>query len=162
MRATSAAAPMTADEAAARELLSFLQEVGDAPEVIWTAGIAMIQRALDEAVEARWSRFRSYPQGQLRRLNEAINRGLKLNELAVALQEADTVQERALTADLYDRAAVAGKATRPAEIARLANADAHRRDRAGIPSTNFHLEADYPVSGVRETKNRDGAGDSIE
>jgi GNAT superfamily N-acetyltransferase len=155
------------EDAAARELMQFLQEVGDAPEVIWTAALAMIQRALDDAAEARWSRFRSYPQGQLRRLNESIARGVKLGELAVALQEADSAQERGLAADLLDHAAAAAKATRraqtkPAEIARLANADARRRERAGIPSTNFHLEADYPVSGVRRAEDGDGAGDCRE
>lgn len=137
------------DEAAALALLAFLEDAGDAPEVLWAAGLAMIRHALDEAGEGM-PRFRVYPRGQLRHVRRDVATGLKLARLAVVLQEAETERDRELVADLHEAAAAAGKAKRraqtlPAELARL---EKQRRRRDGLPTENFHLRPDYPARGT--------------
>ncbi len=139
------------EEAAARVLVAFLAEVGDAPEVVWAAGIAMLERAIGEAKEARHGRFRAYPDGQLRRLRTDVARGMKLVKLAAAMQNADRVADRELDEHLHQAAVDAGKAKRraqtlPAQLARLEN---QRRRRDGLPTENFHLAADYPAHGLQ-------------
>lgn len=148
------------DEAAARSLLDFLAEVGDAPEVVWAAAIAMLRRATNEAEEARWGRFRAFPEGQVRRLREDVARAMKLARLAQAMQTADCERDRELHEDLHRQAVAAGRARRraqtlPAQIARL---EKQRRRREGLPVENFHLRPDYPVSGVRGAEDRERAG----
>lgn len=151
------------EEAAARSLLQFLRDVGDAPEVVWAASLAMLERALLEAREARYGRFRVYPAGQLRRLRTDVAAAMKLARLGVAMQEAETERDRELDADLHARAVAAGAARRraqtlPAELARLAKAE--RRRQAGTPRTNFHLEPGYPAHGSDvPAEDGDGAGD---
>jgi len=139
------------DEAAARSLLDFLADVGDAPEVMWSAAIAMLRRATTEAEEARFGRFRSYPQGQLRRLREDVANGLKLARLAVALQEAEAEQGRELAEELHEQAVAAGRARRraqtlPAELARVRKG--RGRDpviEAGIAAQRAQIQAARPA-----------------
>jgi hypothetical protein len=137
------------DEAAARALVDFLADVGEAPEVVWSAGLAMLERAIAEAKEARYGRFGSYPEGSLRRLREDVARGMKLVRLGAAMQAAGREQGRELAEELRGQAAAAAKARRreqtlPAQLARLDK----RRERLGLPTENFHLRADYPLEGV--------------
>jgi hypothetical protein len=122
------------DETAALSLLEFLTDVGDAPEVIWAAAIAMLRRATGEAEEGRFGRFRSSPEVQLRRLREDLARGLKLARLAAAMQEAYIERDHELADDLHAQAVAAGSARRraqtlPAQLARLEN---QKRRRAGL------------------------------
>jgi hypothetical protein len=127
---------MAIDDAAAG-LLRFLEESGDAPEVLWAAALAMLERAIAEAGEGRWARFRHYPRGQLRNLRHDLASGLRLALLAVALQEAEADAERGdLSTVLAQRAAAAAK---------------RRKVAKGLPVTNFHLEADYPAAGNPST-----------
>jgi hypothetical protein len=149
------------DESAAAVLLQFLEEVGDAPEVIWAAAVAVMRRALGEAEEARFGRFRHYPQGQLRRLRSDVSRALKLARLAVDMQEAETERDRELTVDLHAQAAAAGAAARRAQTlpAQLARLEKQRRARLGLPAENFHLQPGYALSGVAGANGGDKAGD---
>ena len=80
---------------AADSLLEFLTEGGDAPEVLWEAALAIIERAVAEAREARFGRFRYNPAGQLRRLVEEMARGERLAGLARAMVEAENERHRA-------------------------------------------------------------------
>lgn len=110
---------------AAAGLLRFLEETTDAPEVLWFAGLAMIERAVSAAREAGYSRFRHYPAGELRRLERDTAAGFELLDLAVELQTAEDEQERELVAELQAAAAEQGRRRRraqtlPAEQARLA------------------------------------------
>jgi len=124
------------DDFVAQGLLAFLEDASDAPEVLWAAGLAMIERAVSEAKEARYGRFRHYPAGQLRRLRRDLSDGLKLSRLAVVLQEADTARGAELDAELHAAAAAAAGAARrraqtmPAQLARL---EKQRRRREGLP-----------------------------
>lgn len=132
----------------AASLIAFLSEVGDAPEVLWSASIALLGRALEEAGERR---FRHHPRGQLRRLREELARGLKLAGLAVAMNEALAEQDRGLAEELSARASEVSAARRRAQTlpAQLARLEKQRRARAGLPVENFHLRADYPREGRR-------------
>lgn len=78
-------------EAAAAGLVRFLEETYEAPEVLWAAGLALIDRATEEGREARHGRFRVHPAGQLRRLRRDLAGGLRLCRFGLA----------ALTAALY-------------------------------------------------------------
>lgn len=148
------------DESAARTLLDFLTDVGDAPDVIWSAALAHLERALNDAKEASHGRFRHYPEGQLRKLREGTAQSMKLARLAVAMLEAEREQTRELDEELRERAEEAARAagraqTLPAQLARL---EKQRRRKLGLSSENFHLRADYPRDGLR-AKRGDGAGD---
>jgi len=108
----------------------------------------MLERAIGEAKEGRFGRFRAYPEGQLRRLRTDVARGMKLVRLATAMQVADRELGRELEEELHEQAVTAGKARRraqtlPAELARLEK----RRRLDGVPPGNFHLRADYPAHG---------------
>src|SRR5579871_3100607 len=129
----------------AGSLLQFLEDVGDAPEILWAAALAIVARGLREAEEARHGRFRHNPNGQVRRLRAEMARGLKLARLAAAVQEEQSVRESTLDADLVARAAAAAKELRraqtlPAQLARLENA---RRRKAGLPLSNRILSQEW-------------------
>jgi hypothetical protein len=138
------------DEEAARSLVAFLADVGDAPEVIWIAALAMMERALEEGREARHGRFRVYARGQLRRLRRDVAQAMLLARLAVEMQEASEQQDREVMEDLRAAREEEGRARRraqtlPAELARLAR---QRARKAGDPPAgNFHLRPDYPAHG---------------
>jgi hypothetical protein len=125
---------------ARRGLAAFVERRGDrSAEVVWSAALAMLERACADARECSSSRWRWYPAGELRRLRRDVAEGLELARLAVALQEEDAEQRRELDRDLAAAAAEAGRARRraqtlPAERARLANAEA--RKTAGNSSRN--------------------------
>jgi hypothetical protein len=134
------------DEAAA-SLLAFLEDVGDAPEVLWSAGLAMLDRAVTDGRESRHARFRYHPAGQLRLVRREIAQGMRLLRLAVAMQEAGRADE--LDVALRIEASAAAKRRRreqtlPAQLARLEN---QRRRKAGLPLSNFHLAPGYPAHG---------------
>jgi hypothetical protein len=138
-----AAAPGEAMDDAAASLLAFLQDVGDSPEVLWCAGLAMLDRAVADGREGRHSRFRHHPRGQLRLVRRELAQGLKLMRLAVALQEAE--RETELDVALRVEASAAAKKRRrkqtlPAQLARL---EKQRRTREGLPVSNFHLTPEY-------------------
>jgi hypothetical protein len=149
------------EEAAARSLMQFLADVGDAPEVMWAAAIAMMRRATAEAEEARYGRFRHYPQGQLRRLREDVARGMKLARLAAALQEADDERGRELHEELHESAvAAAGRRRReqtlPGELARVRQQKARSPViAAGIAAQKTALEE---VASLRRAERRHGTG----
>lgn len=127
------------EDDAARALVEFLTDVGDAPEVIWAASIAMLRRATSEAEEARFGRFRFYPEGQLRRLREDIARGLKLARLASAMQVAESARGAELDQELHDQAVEAARSRRRAQTlpAQLARLEKQRRVKAGLPTSNI-------------------------
>lgn len=135
-------------EAAAENLLRFVEEVSDASEVIWCAGLAMMRRAVDEAEESRWGRFRVHPGGQLRRFRQDAAAGMGLMRLAVQLQEADAERDRELHEDLHAEAVAAGRRKRRAQTLPAERARAAARIARGVPTTNFHLRPDYPASGL--------------
>jgi hypothetical protein len=139
---TGAAALLTMSETPAMDpgplenLARFLEDTTDAPEVLWLAAVAMLERATAEAREAKWSRFRYYPAGELRRLRRSLSEGVRLARLAVAIQEDENDRNRALDVELAEAAAEVGRARRraqtlPAEQARLARAAARRAAREG-------------------------------
>lgn len=120
------------DDAAAA-LVRYLENVDDAPEVVYLAAVAMLERAVTEAREFRPSQWRYYPRGQLRRLRRNVAQGLALARVAVNLQEAQNDAGRELDRELREQAAEAGRRRRreqtlPAEEARRENA---RRRREG-------------------------------
>lgn len=122
------------DEAAAASLLEFLTDVGDAPEVIWAAAIAMLRRATGEAEEGSAGRFRHSPEVQLRRLRESVARGMKLARLAAAMQEAYQLRDADLVDDLHAEAVASAKGRRRAQTlpAQLARLESQKRRRAGL------------------------------
>lgn len=109
-----------------RGLIAYLDRRGDrAAEVAWTAALALVVQAADDAREARWGRWRHHPRGELRRLRRDLAEALELARLAVALQEQEHEQRAALELELAEAAAEAGRRRRraqtlPAERARLA------------------------------------------
>lgn len=116
------------DDAAAQTLLRFLEDVGDAPEVMWAAALAMIDHTLTAAREGQHNRFRSHPHGHLRHLRRDLAQAMKLARFAVALQEAEA--EHTLAIELHARAIQ--QAAQAAAIARKAKRDA----RSEVPLTN--------------------------
>lgn len=115
-------------------LLQYLNDLTDGPEVLWSAALAIVRSVAADGEEARWSRFRHYPQGQVRHLREGLDRALELAELAAQWQEQIDRRDADLTAELREAAAEAGRKRRraqtlPAERARLANARARREAR---------------------------------
>jgi hypothetical protein len=138
------------EDDAARALVAFLADVGDAPEVIWCAGLAMLERAIAEAREARHGRFGVYPEGQLRRLRRGLAQGLLLTRLAVAMQAAERERGRELDEELREQAAAVAAARRraqtlPAQLARLEKQRRRRElEQDGVPPGNFHLRPEYP------------------
>lgn len=118
-------------------LAAYVERRGDrAAEVAWEASLALIVKAVDDAREGRFGRWRAYPRGELRRLRRDLAEGLELARLAVALQEEDREQTRELDGELRGLAGDAGRARRraqtlPAERARLAKAAARSAGSAG-------------------------------
>lgn len=112
-------------ESAAEGLLRYLEDVTDAPEVLWAAGLSIVRRAVDEAEEARHGRFAVYPHGLLRRFRRDVAGGLGLMRLAANMCEAERELTRELDEELQQAAVAAARARRraqtlPAERARLA------------------------------------------
>lgn len=116
------------DDAAAQTLLQFLQDVGDAPDVMWAAALAMLDHSLGEARQVRHSQFRFNPHGNLRRLRRDLAQAMKLARFAVALQEAEA--EHTLAIELHARAIQ--QAAQAAAIARRRK----RAERNEVPLTN--------------------------
>lgn len=88
----------------------------DADEVLWGAGLSSLAIAVEQAREPRW---RSYPEGELRRLQEASVRSFRLLERSVQLHTARGLYYKSLTAgtdalaeDLIGRAAQAAERMR--------------------------------------------------
>jgi histone H3/H4 len=103
-----------------------------AAEVAWQAGLQMIAAAAREASEGTWGRWRSFPQGELRRLRRDLTAGLWLCRLAVHAQAEVNERAHELTADLMAEAREAGRlqrraGTREATVRRLARAAAAKR-----------------------------------
>lgn len=124
---------MSREEAAAG-LVRFLEETCDAPEVLWCAGLALLERGVVDARE-RSAHFRHRPSSDLRRLRREVAQGLRLCRLAAHLQVADDEREGELHEELRRLAEEAGRQARraqtlPAERARLAK-HAARKAAAG-------------------------------
>lgn len=82
---------------AKRGLDAFLARYGsEAPEVIWTAALAWIERVVGEARAQAGHRWHHYPDGEIRRLRRELAGALMLARLAAALQEEDNSLEREL------------------------------------------------------------------
>jgi len=115
-------------------LEAFLERHGDrAAETLWWSALAILDRAVEDAAEGKWGRWRFYPAGELRRLRRDLAEGLELARLAVALQEEENESRAELDAELREAAAEAGRKRRrqgtlEAERVRLDNA---RRRREG-------------------------------
>lgn len=120
----------------------------DLPDVLWSASLAMIERAAGRARERRW--WRSNPSGELRAFRRQMAEALALARLAAALQAADNAGEWESDAPGREAAELDGARRRraqtlPAELARLANAAARRS--GATSGRNFHLRPDYPAGG---------------
>lgn len=106
-------------------LQGFIDRYGsEAPEVIWTAALAWLERAAGDARNVASGRWRYYPRGEVRRLRDEIAGALMLARLAAALQEEENSRERQLVHELQDaneqqRRARKRAGTRAAERARL-------------------------------------------
>jgi hypothetical protein len=112
-------------------LLRFLEDVDDAPEVVWDAALAMVERAVSEARARSSSQWRYHAPGELRRLRRRVGAAMRLARLAAALQEAAQAHERDLDRELREQAAQAAAERRraqtlPAERARLEKARQRR------------------------------------
>lgn len=83
----------------------------EAPEVIWTAALAWIERVAVDARHQSGQRWQHHPDGELRRLRRELAGGLMLARLAAALQEEDNSLER----DLLLEAHAAAEARREQE-----------------------------------------------
>lgn len=82
-------------------LETFLDRFGtEAPEVIWTAALAWLERAAHDARNVASSRWRHYPDGEIRRLRGEIAGALMLARLAGALQEEENTRERELVREM--------------------------------------------------------------
>lgn len=79
-------------------LQAFLERYSEAPEVMWTAAVAWIERAAADARAASGRRWRHYPQGEIRRLRRELAGALMLARLAAAMQEEENSLERELLA----------------------------------------------------------------
>jgi hypothetical protein len=115
------------------ELSGFLELAGDrAAETLWLAALSMIERAVAEAREGKWSRFRAFPRGELRRLRRDLAEALLMARLAAAVQIDDNELTRELMRPLREAAEREGAerrraGTREAERVRLENARKRRR-----------------------------------
>lgn len=76
----------------------FEQYDGDAAEIIWTAALGMIEKAVIEARQTSSSRWRYFPGGELRRLRDELASALSLARFAAALEEDANERERKLAA----------------------------------------------------------------
>jgi hypothetical protein len=66
----------------------FIERFGtEAPEVIWTAALAWMERSAAEARKDSGTRWRYYPHGALRHLRRDVAGALLLARFAAALQE---------------------------------------------------------------------------
>jgi hypothetical protein len=82
-------------------LEAFIERYGsEAPEVVWQAALALLERTATGARVAAASRWSYYPQGELRRLRHELAGAMMLARLAVALQE----EENSLDRELVTRA----------------------------------------------------------
>lgn len=149
MSEARAVVPRVQMDDAAASLLAFLQDVGDAPEVLWSAGLAMLDRAVADGRAAGHSRFRHHPRGQLRLVRRELAQAMQLLRLAVALQEAERETELDVALRVEASAAVKKRRreqTLPAQLARL---EKQRRVREGLPVSNFHLTDEYRNGSTR-------------
>jgi hypothetical protein len=109
-------------------LEGFIERYGhEAPEVVWLAACAWLERAAETAKEVPFSRLKWYPNGELGRLRRDMAAGLQLARFAVALQEEENEAMREMGAALHEVAAEEAKKRRreqtaPAQRARLAKA----------------------------------------
>ncbi len=121
---------------AKRGLQAFVDRYGtEAPEAIWTAALALLEKAATDARAVSGNRWRHYPQGEIRRLRRELAGAMMLARLAAALQEEENLAESELVRAARDAAETQRKAdgrarTAAAQRARLRHVPAPRKRRA--------------------------------
>jgi hypothetical protein len=119
---------VTVDERVAAFLAAAATSNGDA---LWMAAAGLLELAAARARESLGGRLHGYPAGELRRLEEHVDRAMQAARIAVALHQAEADDWHDATRDLRERAAESARAARrqqtmPATLARKAQREAER------------------------------------
>lgn len=123
-------------------LAGFLQDVYDAPELLWAAALVQLEAAAAIGRESRWGGFGARPDKMLAEVEHVLAQGLDLARLACRLQTAENDRSRDLYRDLHEQAADAARAARraqtlPAERERAGR----RRDKPSNDLTSLEVQA---------------------